>query len=55
MHLVVPPKLKSIVLSKKQLCEIFSNSYVLNFSQADESRKQFLTFGFLIFPVKRIL
>jgi len=29
MHLVVPPKLKSIVLSKKQRSQIFSPSYVL--------------------------
>jgi len=29
MHLVVPPKLKSIDLSKKQRSQIFSPSYVL--------------------------
>lgn len=68
MHLVVPPKLKSIVLSKKkQLSQIFSPSYVLEDSISNDlkllknSLKQmkvknsFLTFCFLCFPVKRIL
>jgi len=67
MHLVVPPKLKSIVLSKKQLGQIFSPSFVLEDAISNDlkllknSLKQmnvknsFFTFGFLCFPVKRIL